>query len=37
MLYMRDKRKCYCPDDCDCHRQDPPFNRTAICGCREHG
>jgi len=29
---VRDKRECYCPDDCGCHY---PW-RPTICGCRGH-
>lgn len=27
------ERRCYCPDDCNCHH---PW-RFNYCGCRQHG
>lgn len=33
---FNEKRRCYCPSDCNCHHQGPPFNRPNYCGCQEH-
>ena len=35
-VYDGTVRRCYCPDDCNCHKQGPPFHRLAYCGCRGH-
>lgn len=30
------RRKCYCPSDCNCRHQGPPFYRPNYCGCKQH-